>query len=75
MPRVLTCEDADYNAGTGECAAPYYLEQPGVLPALPTVQDSYEIGSAIALLWIIAYCYRALGRVLDAGKPTNQNEE
>lgn len=63
-PLVLACEVVDYNATTGECAAPFYTEQTTVLPAL-SIEDAQLIGSAIAYLLAIAFVFRLLRKFLN----------
>lgn len=39
---VLVCNEADYNASTGTCSAPYYAPQPSLLPDL-SIADAITI--------------------------------
>lgn len=62
---VIACKVEDYNTTTGECAAPFYTYPPSsVLPAL-TIGDAQAIGTAVALLWAVAWSIRRLKKMLD----------
>ncbi len=64
MPRVLQCDQGDYNPTTGECAAPYYGDPPMIFPAL-SISDAQAIGVSIALLWSIAFAFRFVRKFLE----------
>lgn len=64
MARVLTCDEGDYNVGTGECAAPYYAEQQTTLPTLE-LADAQAIGVACALLLGTAFVFKTLRKFLE----------
>lgn len=64
MPRVLRCDEGDYNATTGECAAPYWGEDIGVLPPLE-IGDAWQISGAIAALWALAWCIRIIRKSIE----------
>ena len=61
---VVTCKLADYDASTGECAAPFYSAPSSGWPAL-TLADAQLLGTAVALLWASAWCIRRLAKMLD----------
>jgi hypothetical protein len=63
MAYVLQCADADFDAATGTCAAPFYGDAPSAIPTL-SIADAMQIGLAIALLWGIAYGFRMVKRLL-----------
>jgi hypothetical protein len=57
----LACNDADYNAATGECSAPYYSEAPSLLPAI-TAWEGFQISFAIVGCWLVGLFARLLIR-------------
>ena len=57
MPRVLRCDEGDLTPETGECAAPYWGQDTGILPPL-SAADAYQIATAIAVLWALAFAIR-----------------
>lgn len=61
MPRILTCDESDYDAITGTCAAPYFAESSGWELS---ISDAQAIGWAIAWLWAVAWGIRQLKRML-----------
>lgn len=38
---VLACLAEDFNASTGQCAAPFYTHPPGALPVLTAEEGAY----------------------------------
>ena len=58
---VLACNVADFNATTGECAAPYYTQVPTFVPSLSAVQGA-KIGFAIVLIWTLGLIARLVIR-------------
>jgi len=61
---VLVCNEADYNASTGTCAAPYYAPQPSLLPDL-SIPDAITISVAIIALWAVGFGIKAMRRTLS----------
>lgn len=61
---VQTCMEADYTAATGTCAAPIWNPQESGFPTL-TLDGAAQIGGAIALLWGIAFAFRAVRKALN----------
>lgn len=61
---VLSCKEADFDAGTAQCAAPFYSYQPTAWPAL-SIADAQEIGVAMALLIATAWVFRRLRKFID----------
>ena len=63
-PLVLSCLEADYNATTGECAAPFYSYAPSAFPTL-SIADAQLIGLAIAYLLAVAWVIRMAKRAIN----------
>lgn len=61
---VQACLEADFDAGTQTCMAPYWIPQPTVLPAL-SIADAQQIGMAIAFLLAVAWVFRRVARHLN----------
>ncbi len=61
---VLVCNEADYQASTGTCAAPYYAPQPSLLPEL-SISDAMTISVAIIALWAVGFGIKAIRRTLS----------
>lgn len=61
---VQACLEADFNAETGTCAAPIWIPQPSMIPAL-TIADAQQISGAIALLFAVAFVFRLLRKFLN----------
>ena len=61
---VQACMEADFDAATQTCTAPYWIPQPTVLPAL-SIEDAQQIGMAIALLLAVAWVFRRVARHLN----------
>ncbi len=61
----MVCADSDYDASSGVCSHPVWVQIPdnGFLPPLP-ISDAAVIGVAICLCWAVAFCWRAIGKVL-----------
>lgn len=64
MPRVLRCDEGDYNAVTGECAAPYWGEDTGILPPLDP-SEAYLIAIQIGGLWAAAWVIKTIRKSLE----------
>ena len=58
------CHEADFNASTGTCAAPYYGPVSGAFPTL-SIADAQQIAIAIAVLWAAAWGIRRMVKLLD----------
>lgn len=58
---ILTCLEADFDAATGVCAAPFYSVQQTMLPEL-SIAGAQEIGVEIAILWAICWVFRVLAK-------------
>lgn len=63
MPKVMQCDEGDFNPATGTCAAPYFGDAPSVFPTL-SIADAQEVGIAIVWLWGIAFGLRAIRKFL-----------
>ena len=61
---MLVCDEANYDASTGTCSAPYYAPQPSLLPDL-SIPDSMTIAVAILALWAVGFGIRAIRRTLS----------
>lgn len=61
---VPACLEADLDTATGTCTAVMWIPQPSLLPEL-TVSDAQAIGSAVALLWAIAYVFRLIRKKIQ----------
>jgi len=61
---VQACMEADFDAATQTCTAPYWIPQPTVLPAL-SVADAQQIGLAIAFLLACAWVIRRVKKQID----------
>lgn len=61
---ILTCLEADYDAATGVCAAPFYSVDNGGWFAMP-LADAQEIAVSIALLWAVAWTFRMARKALQ----------
>lgn len=61
---VLACDAADFDPQAGTCAAPYYIEQPSVIPTL-TIDGAQQIGAACALLFATAWVFRRVGKAIN----------
>lgn len=64
MSRVLRCDEGDFNATTGECAAPYWETDTGALPPL-SAADAMQIAAAVAGCWVIGFIAKQLRRVAE----------
>ena len=62
--RSLRCDPADYDNLTGQCLAPAWVEDAGILPPMTTA-DAWAIGGQIAALWAVAYVIRAIRKSLE----------
>lgn len=63
---VMQCNAADYDAVTQTCASPFYGPAPTTFPTM-TITDAQEIGMAMALLLVTAWCIRQCARALQIG--------
>ena len=61
---VQACLEADFDAATQTCTAPYWIPQPTILPAL-SVADAQQIGMAIAFLLAVAWVFRRVIKQLN----------
>lgn len=61
---VQACVEADFDAATQTCTAPYWIPQPTVLPAL-SIEDAQSIGLAIAFLLATAWIFRRVARHIN----------
>lgn len=73
MALVAQCAEGAYNATTGECSSIVWVEDSGgLIPPLP-VADAVQISMAIAGMWIVAFIWREIGRVLrSSSKETGE---
>jgi hypothetical protein len=67
---VLACKVADYNATTGECAAPYYTAPPYPFPDL-SLEDGMVISFAIVGIWTLGLIARLIIRASQAESRTH----
>lgn len=58
---VLTCRVADFDAGTGECSAPFFSNPPGAFPAL-TLEEGTTIAFSIVGVWVVGLIARLIIR-------------
>lgn len=63
-PLVLTCLPQDFNATTGECAAPFYSYAPSSWPSL-SIAEAQQIGMAFAFLLAVAFTFKVVRRALN----------
>lgn len=61
---VQSCLVEDYDTVTHVCSAPFYTFPASPFPQL-SLQDAQAIGLQIALLWAVAWCFRALRKALQ----------
>lgn len=61
---VLVCDEANFDATTGTCSAPYYAPQPQLLPEL-SISDAVTISVAIIALWAVGFGIKAIRRTLS----------
>jgi hypothetical protein len=61
---VQSCLEADYNASTATCAAPIWNPQEAGFPTL-TIEGAQEIGTAIAVLWAVAWVFRQVRKAMQ----------
>lgn len=58
---VQGCALDDFDASTGTCAAPVWIDQPGLLPPLPVEQGLLVSGAMITVVagaWSLKYVRR-----------------
>lgn len=67
---VLACKEVDFNATTGECAAPFYTYPPGAFPEL-TWEEGAEIAFAIVVCWTAGLVARLIIRSMQTGRYDN----
>lgn len=58
---VLSCLESDFNASTGECAAPFYTNAPGLFAGW-SAGDFAEVTGAILVAMAIAFIIRLVIR-------------
>lgn len=61
---VQKCLEADYDAVTGTCAAPFWEAVTDSVATL-SLADAQTIGWHLALLWATAWCFRAARKALQ----------
>jgi hypothetical protein len=61
---VRGCLESDFDAATGTCAQEIWIPQMPSLPVL-TVEEAVPIGTAIALLWAVAFVFRRVRKFID----------
>jgi len=61
---VQACLEADFDAATQTCTAPYWIPQPTILPAL-SIAEAQQIGLAIAALLAVAWVFRRVAKHLN----------
>lgn len=61
---VQACMEADFDAATQTCTAPFWIPQPSVVPAL-TVAEAQQIGTAIAFLLAVAWVFRRVRKAIE----------
>lgn len=59
---VLSCKEADYDASTGQCAAPFFAPASSFPPPLD-VTEGLLISAAIAGCWGVGFMIRQARRV------------
>lgn len=64
MARVLRCAEADYDAQTGQCAAPVWEDDAGLLPPLSGA-EGLQIAAAIGAVWALGFGVRQLRKLLE----------
>lgn len=63
---VLSCAPADFDAVTGVCAHPVYMELPAVFPPLSVGQGA-QLGGAVVLVWATSFALRTVARFIWRG--------
>lgn len=58
---VLTCKVSDYDAASGQCAAPFFSNPPSVFPAL-TLGEGTQVAFAIVGCWLVGLIARLIIR-------------
>ena len=61
---VQACLEADFNAATQTCAAPFWTYAPTSIPVL-TIADAQQIGAAMAYLFAVAFVLRMARKALN----------
>lgn len=61
---MQACAAVDFDATTGVCSHPVWVQQPSLLPDLD-ITSAITIGLAIGVLWATAYGFRKLRRTAD----------
>ena len=61
---VPACLESDLDAASGTCTVPIWIPQPSLLPDL-TVGEAQAIGTAIALLWAVAFVFRRVRKFIN----------
>lgn len=65
-PALLSiyCKAADFDAVTGQCAAPFYGPASTGLPPL-SMDDAWPIAAGIAMLWGVGFVIRSMRRTTN----------
>ncbi len=62
MPqKILAC--VAYDETTDTCTTQAWIDQPSLLPSL-TIEQGFQIGGSIALLWATAFIFRFVRKPL-----------
>lgn len=61
---VLSCLESDFNASTGECAAPFYTNAPGLFAGWSPSVFATVIGGVLTLL-AVAYIIRLVHKFAE----------
>ncbi|MGV7173821.1 hypothetical protein [Xanthomonas axonopodis] len=67
---VLTCKVEDFDASTGQCAAPFYSHPPTLFPYL-SVTDGLQIAFAIVGTWTVGLVARLIIRTTQLESRNN----
>ena len=62
-PLVMTCNPADWDAQTAQCANPVWAAQPTLFPLL-TPEEGALYGVCVVAVWAIGFGISAMRRVL-----------
>lgn len=69
---VLTCKVSDFDAATGQCAAPFYSFPPTIFPHL-SAEDGATIAFAIVLTWTVGLVARLIIRTTQLESRNSNN--
>jgi hypothetical protein len=61
-PLVLRCAPADLDTATGDCSAPYWETDIGLLPPL-SAADAIQIAAAVGGCWVLGFIVKQLRRI------------